>query len=395
MPRVRRASLKRAALIANVATGLVGLVMVALAMAANRDWADAHFLPNFASSRSFQLGLIDAGRLIVAALGLIVLLVVRPRVARRVGAGKGRALLASLLLVAVAVVASLGVTEGILHSRTWRATQERWRSTEPLRRPDDLTGWTLTPNHDGQAETDGRQIDYATDRFSYRVRSAGAQTDPGRPTIVFAGESILLGYGLQWPETVPGQVEMMTGLQTANMSVNGYATDQAFMRLRRELPRFAHPVAVVIPFVPMLFDRNLDEDRPHLDRQLRWQGADPPPFRLAELARRVLHYRSADTIEAGVIATQAVLRAAVEAARARGALPLIVVPEYLPEEPTERAIRVRVLDAGRIPYLLVPLRADWRLRIDRHPNGRGAEAIARAIAAALAARSEGNPTSSR
>jgi hypothetical protein len=388
MPREKRAPRKRAALIAGIAVAGIGVVLVALAMAADRAWADAHFLPNFASSRAFQITLIDIGRLLVAALGMALMIFAAPRVARAVRAGRGATLLLTSLSVLIAVAAALGVTEGVLHSRTWRASQERWRSLEPLRRPDDLVGWTLTPNHDGQADVDGRAVDFAMDRFGYRVRAAGAQTDPAGPTIVFAGESVILGYGLQWPETIPGQVEAMTGVQTANMAVNGFANDQAFMRLRRELSRFAQPVAVVIPFVPMLFDRNLDEDRPHLDPQLRWHGAEPPPLRLVELARRLLHYRSGDDIESGIVATQAVLRATIEIARGRGAMPLIVVPEYLPEEPTERAIRERVLDAGCIPYLLVRLQPDWRLRVDRHPNARGAQAIASAIVAALAMRRE-------
>jgi hypothetical protein len=317
-------------------------------------------------------------------VGLFLLLFVRPRVARIARAGRGGRLLVSFLSASLAVAAALVTTEGILHTRTWRATQERWGSAEPQRRRDALLGWSFVPNHDGRAEVDGRSIDYATDRFGYRVTAAGAQTDPARPTIVFAGESTIHGYGLQWPETIPAQVQAMTGIQAANIAVNAHATDQSFMRLRRELPRFGHPVAVVIPFVPVLFDRNLDEDRPYLDANLRWNAAHPPDFRLVELARRVLRYRSAATIEEGIATTQNVLRATIALARSRGAAALIVVPQLQPENPTEAAIRHRVLDAGHLRYLLVPLEPTWRLAVDRHPNPRGAQAIAAAIAQALA-----------
>ena len=114
--------------------------------------------------------------------------------------------------------------------------------------------------------------------------------------------------------------------------------------------------------------------------------AEPPPLRLVELARRVLRYRSEAAIDEGVATTQAVLRATIALARARGAAALIVVPQFQPEDPTERAIRQRVLDAAHIPYLLVPLDPGWRLAVDRHPDARGAEAIAAAIARALAGR---------
>jgi hypothetical protein len=175
----------------------------------------------------------------------------------------------------------------------------------------------------------------------------------------------------------------MTGVRIANVAVNAHATDQTQMRLRRELPRFAHPVAVVVPFVPLLFDRNLDQDRPYLDANLRWHAAHPPELRLIELGRRILRYRSEESIEEAVATTQAVLRATIALARSRGAATLIVVPQFLPEEPSEAAIRRRVLDDAHLRYLLVPLDPSWRLAVDRHPDPRGARAIAAAIAAAL------------
>jgi len=382
MPGGRRSSRRRAALAANVAVALAGVALIALAGAMGQSWTDRHFLPTFAWPRGVQVGLVWALRALLALLGLALLLFVRPRLARAVKAGRGGRLLAASLSALLAVTAAFGVTEGVLRSQAWRATQERW-GKEPLRRRDDLLGWTFIPNHRGTATGEGRVIDYAMDRFGYR--SAGAPLDFARPTVVLAGESILLGYGLPSRDTIAARLEAATGLQVANLSVNAYATDQIFMRLRRELPRFRRPVAVVIPFVPMLFDRNLDRDRPHLDAQLRWHAGRPPPLRLVELARRLLRYRSEAAIEEGVVTTRAVLRATVALARARGARPVIVVPQFQPEDPSERAVRERVLDAGRIPYLLVPLDPRWRLAADRHPNARGAEAIAAAIARALAA----------
>jgi hypothetical protein len=388
MPRGRRSSRKRAALAWNVVVALAGVALIVLAGAAGQNWADRHFLPTFAWSRAFQIGLIDGLRVLLALIGLFLLLFVRPRVARTVKAGRGGRLLVSALSASLAVVAALATTEGILHSRTWLATQERWGGKEPLRQRDDLLGWAFVPNHHGQAEVDGRTIDYATDRFGYRVPAAGIQTDLAPPTILFAGESIVHGYGLQWPETIAAQVRAMTGVAVANIAVNAHATDQSFMRLRRELPRFAHPVAVVIPFVPLLFDRNLDEDRPYLDLSLRWHAAHPPELRLVELGRRILRYRGEEAIADGVATTQAVLRATIALARSRGAATLIFVPQFLPEEPGEAAIRRRVLDDAHLRYLLVPLDPRWRLQVDRHPDARGANAIAAAIAAALSRRTE-------
>jgi hypothetical protein len=383
MPGGRRSSRRRTALAANISVVLAGVALIALAGAAGQGWADRHFLPSFTWSRAFQIGLIDGLRVLLALIGLALLLFVRPLVARGVKAGRGGRLLVSSLSASLAVAAALATTEGILHTRTWQATQERWGSKEPLRQRDDLLGWAFVANHHGQAAVDGRAIDYATDRFGYRVARAGDQTDLGRPTILLAGESIMHGFGLQWPETIGAQLQAMTGARIANIAVNAHATDQIYMRLRRELPRFTHPVAIVIPFVPILFDRNLDEDRPYLDSALRWHAAHPPELRLVELGRRVLRYRSEAAIEDGVATTQAVLRATIALARSRGAAALIVVPQFLPEEPSETAIRRRVLDAAHLRYLLVPLDPAWRLAVDRHPDARGAHAMAAAIAGAL------------
>ena len=183
---------------------------------------------------------------------------------------------------------------------------------------------------------------------------------------------------------MPARATAVTGLQAVNISVNAYANDQIYLRLRHELPRFQRPVAVVVPFVPMLFDRDLDRDRPHLDEALRWQAGRPPPWRLVELMRRMARYRSEAEIERGVATTQRILLATVALVRSRQALPIIVVPQYMPEEPTERAVRRRVLDEAGLPYVLVRLDPEWRIETDRHPDARGAQAIAAAIVQRLA-----------
>ena len=379
-----------AAIAAHLALGLAGLALIGAALAAGHPWADRHFLPSFAWPRARQLQIVDSLRIVVAVVGVLVLLLVRPRFARAVQGGRGRQVAISSLMVLIAVVAGIATTEAILRTRTWRSTQERWGIEEPRRVHDRELGWTFLRNHIGTKPVSGRLVTYAIDRFGYRVRAVDDPFDFDRPTILLAGESILLGYGLQWPETIAAHIHARTGQQVANLSVNAYATDQIYMRMRRELPRFRRPVAVVIPFVPMLFDRDLDRDRPHLDENLRWHAGRPPPWRLVELARRMLRYRSEQSIAAGVLMAQRVLRVEMALARSRGARPIILVPEYIPEEPTERAVRRNVLDAAGIPYLLVRLQPGWRLAEDRHPNPRGARAIAEAVTRALAERRGGN-----
>ena len=365
---------------------LAGLAPIALALVLDHGWANRHFLPTFAWPRVRQLQIVDTLRILTATFGLILMALVGPRFVRAVRDGRGRRAIGSAVSVLLAVAAATGVSEAVLRTRTWHATQERWGIEEPRRVRNRELGWTYLPNHIGTKPIDGRLVTYTIDRFGYRVRSIGDPLDFSRPTILLAGESILLGYGLQWPETIAAHVQARTGLQVANLSVNAYGSDQIHLRLRRELPRFRRPVAVVIPFVPMLFDRDLDRDRPHLDENLRWHPGSPPSWRLVGLVRRVLRYRSEQSIAAGVLMAQRALRADIALARSRGARPIILVPEYVPEEPTERAVRERVLDAAHIPYVLVRLQPGWRLVEDRHPDPRGAQAIAEAISRTLGQR---------
>src|SRR5262249_1718706 len=155
------------------------------------------------------------------------------------------------------------------------------------------------------------------------------------------------------------------------------------LRLAAELPRFAHPSAVVILFSPLVFDRNLDSDHPWFDTAMRLHRASAPPLRLAELARRLFAWRSDAAIADGVARTRAVLRATIVLARVRGAPAVILVPWFTPEDPRETALRKRILDDAGLPYLPVPLDGGWRLPHDRHPDARAAQAIAAALVKAL------------
>lgn len=363
--------------------GGLGILILLLALLAGKGWSEAHFMPGWAWSWSFQMRILLGLRLAAAAIGLVLILLVRPWLLRAADSGRAAEAWFTLLLSLVAVGAAFAATEGFLRTQTWRSTQERWGGHEPMRARDPILGWTLVPDHVGTVPIGGRMVQYATGPQGYRMRRPGERIDFSRPTIVFAGESIVLGYGLRWSESLPARVEALSGIQTANTAVPSYATDQMLLRLRRELPRFEHPVAVVIPFMSLLFDRNMDLDRPHLDGQLRWHPGDPPPLRLTELARRTLRYRSRESIEAGTAMTRAALIGVIALARSRGAHAIILVPQFEPESPREREIRRDILDSARIPYRLVPLDQAWRVPGDRHPDARGADALARAVADAL------------
>jgi len=364
--------------IADTIIACCGGALVVLAMAANQRWLDRHFLPDFFSSRHRQVLLESAVRIAIAALGAVLALVARRRLGRFVARNASRA-----IPIVFAILLAFGTSELVLRQLHLRAAMEVPAHLEPSRRRDQRLGWVFVPSRTGRHRIGGRVVEYAIDSAGHRVRRATEPVDPERPAVLFTGESMMFGEGLTWDETIPAQVAAMIGVQSANLAVSGFASDQAYLRLQAELPQFRRPVAVVSLFTPGIFDRNLNTDRPHLGPGLVWLPAQPRS-RLATIAAFLVPYRSQSAIERGIAMTIEVLRATVALARSRGAVPLIVVPQFVPEEPVERELRRRILDQTGLPYVWVDLDPTWRVADDGHPDARAARAIAAAIAARLA-----------
>jgi hypothetical protein len=364
---------------------LIGVALLACAFGANQRWLDRHFLPAYNVSRRAYVLVESLARVLTAAIGAALALVVRPRLGRLVAHAPAATLFVDATRVALAVALALGASEVALRQMFSRATEEQPADKEPLRRPDRNLGWVFLTARTGRDTVGGRVIEYAFDSAGYRVRSVTVPVDPERPTVLFTGESMMVGHGLTWGESVPGQVEMLLGTQSANLAVHGFANDQAYLRLSAELPRFRQPVAVVSLFTPVLFNRNLDDDRPHLGSGLVWLPAQHH-WRLTALARFLVPYRSDEAIERGIVVTREVLRATVDLASARGAVPLMVVPQFGTEDASETMLRHRILDETGLPYVWVELDPTWRLAWNWHPDARAAHAIAVAIVARLRGR---------
>jgi hypothetical protein len=368
----------RAQKLAEITLASIGAVLVLIALGANQHWLDRHFLPSFLVPRRWYVALETFARLMVGTVGVLSAIVARRRLARFAASNATRALPIAIAAIAAFVAADL-VLDHV------RASDARWQHEEPLRRLDPRLGWTVVPSRAIQTTVGGRIIDYAFDDFGYRVRRVDEPVDPERPTIVFTGESVIFGEGLTWEESIPARVAAMTGLQSANLAVRGYANDQAYLRLETELPRFPRPVAVVSLFMTTLFGRNLESERPHLGPGLVWL----PPVRrssLESLARLLIFYHSEPVIARGVAVTREVLDATADLARARGAEPLLVVPQFGPEDATEQRLRHRVLDGLRLPSVFVEIDPSWHLPWNQHPNAAAARVIAAAIADRLGAR---------
>ena len=369
----------------------LAVLLIGGALAADQDWFDRHFLPVFFLSRDQYVLGERLFRAFVGALGLALLLLMRP-VSEMVARIAPRALVAHAMRIALAIALALTVAELVMRRTFSLAAAEGPRNEEPLRRPDARLGWSFVPSRSGHAIVGGREITYTIDLHGYRVRSPDRPVDFHRPSIIFTGESIIAGFGLNWDETIPATVESLTKVQSANIAVFGFANDQAYLRLKSELPNFREPVAVVSLFIPSLFVRNLDDDRPHLGPHLSWLPG-VPRARLHALMNFLIPYHSVTSIDRGIGATRETLLASAALAHARHAQALVIVPQFGPEGPVERMIRHRVLDYPSINYVQVPLPASWRIKGDLHPDPRAAHAIAVAIAEHLRQRWAGHARS--
>ena len=379
LPRYDRSAAPPAAYrTVDIAVTLGGAALLGLAILANQGWLDRHFLPSFFLTRRTYVLLETIARCAIGGLG-VALLLGRAHIARVVTRSPGR-----VVQVAAAAALALVASELVLRYVQLRPAEWLGRDQEPRRMADARLGWRFVPSRTGHGTIGGRTVDYAFDAAGYRVRRQDEPVDPERPTILFTGESVMFGKGLTWDESIPAQVGATLGVQSANVAVDGYGSDQAFMRLQSELPRFRRPAAVVAMFVTTLFGRNLDDDRPHFGPGLTWRSV-VPHGRLRSLVQLIAPYRSDETVERGVAVTREVFDAVVRLAASRGATPVVLVLQVGPEDAVERALRRRILDAPGLPSLMVEVDPTWRVPGDVHPDARAARVIAAAVAFRLSA----------
>ena len=254
-------------------------------------------------------------------------------------------------------------------------------------------GWIWQPSSTITERALGRDIGWAFNRDSIRVLNQDDEPDPALPTILFTGESIALGLGLDFAETYPALIAARRGVQCVNLAANAYGSDQAYLRLTDAMPRFPRLVATVTLFVPVQLGRNLHDDRPRLvlgptgDLELVPAATDfLSRLRIRKLLWNELPYLGDKAIGRTLALTSAILRETSVRTRARGATPLFVIPSNGPNRPFgehPEAWIVRALFVQQeLPFILVDIPQD-QLLSDSHPGPRGDETIAEAILAAL------------
>jgi hypothetical protein len=341
--------------VAGFAVALVALGLVVWAARADLAWFERHALPDYCVA-AVPAWPLHAARVLAVAVALVLVGIVRPRLARMAGG--------EVAGVALALGLALGAGELILRRVRWEDDHEG--GDLPAMRADPRLGWAPAP-----LQTAGR---YVLDAWGDR---AAGVVDPTAPTLVVAGESVAFGWRLDWDDTFAAQAGRALGLQVVNVAVPAYGSDQAYLRLADALARLARPRLVVFLFVAREIRRNLSPARPHL--VLDGGRLVPAPASPGPALRRLVTDEPYHG-DAPLATTRAILVAAADAARARGARPLFVVTNYGRACADDRI--ARELFAG-LPMVRVELGPDEVLAADDpHPNRAGARKLADAIVTA-------------
>ena len=378
-----------------VTFALLGAALVAAAIAADRAFFERHVLLPYYYVRPAWSPLAVRAMLVVA--GLVLAAVVGPAAARRRWQWGG-AVRASIALLAALPASELVLR--IVEPADARSRWARWAFNVGALHP--RYGWASRPAAATTARAGDRTFVYVTGPAGGRVRSltsedAAGMVDPARRTLVVIGESIAVGFGLDYDDTFAARAGRALDLAVVNLGEGGYAPDQAHLRLVDALPGIAHPAAVVSVFVPVALGRMLDDGYPRLrlgaDGALLFTPAATGLWaraRLRDIAVNRLPYASDAALERALATTGAVLRATAAAARARGARPLFVIPSTGPPRPLDThpeafIVRRLFVDSG-LPFVVVDLGTDEIIPGDGHPNAQGARSIAEAVVRSLSDR---------
>src|SRR5262249_17732917 len=203
------------------------------------------------------------GRAALVLLAALVALALRPALISFVSKVPLARLARSTVPILLAIGASAVTVEAVIGWRQPNASRGR-AVYQQYGAPHPRYGWTGQPSSTTRVSVSGRDIRWAFNQEGIRSLDSQDEPDPAAPTILFTGESIALGFGLEYAETFPALIASRRGVQCVNLAANAYGSDQAYLRLIDAMPRFENLIATVTVFIPLQLSRNLYDDRPRL-----------------------------------------------------------------------------------------------------------------------------------
>jgi hypothetical protein len=379
---------ERARVVAEIIVSAFGLACVALAWRADFRWCERYMMQFFWANTPALVRKALFWRIAGFAIGIAILAILRPIVGRWVEKRGGREALASCARYGVAIFLALGTSEMALRILKL-PRQPTIADVAPelcIAQPDERYGWVFVGPIEQHFHRDGRVVDYAINRDHNRAKSVDDLPDRSKPTILFTGESITAGFGLEWDETFPALVGTALDTQVVNLGVHAYGNHQSFARLADALPSFEHPIAVVSLYLPSILLRLDSDSHPQMVFHDDTFSLVPPPhpfwkrLHLAQVATDLVTY-DPHADETLALAAK-IFKATADRARARGAQVIFVGPRF--GEPRGDAYLIDELFTQQgLPFLDVDVGSD-RLPNDVHPTQAGDKKIADAIVAALA-----------
>jgi hypothetical protein len=368
-----------------------GAFLLAWAAFTDATWFELHFTPAYCALDPADRARSVPWRIGAGVVAVLLLAIVRPVVTRWAGRRSVRKALLDVAPVALAILLALVFCEVLLrHRRASAAPDPLWFAL-PAHDGDARLGWRLRPSTTTVLKEGGRDVVYTFDANRFRVRSLDAPVDPEAPSLLFAGESITIGLGVQYEETYPAMVGQALGVQPVNAAAFGYGHDQAYLAMLDALAVLKRPVAVVMPAMTVELDRDTAWDRTTLVLGRGGKLRPRPPVvglvadsPLVDLWRRMVPYHDL----AAVDVARAIFAETARVARERGAYPLLLVTNYrapcLPGPDGIVEVERRMLEGLGVDVVRVPLDPGWLVDTDVHPDVRAHRALADALAPALA-----------
>jgi hypothetical protein len=362
-----------------------GALLVGTALVADARWFDAHWLELYCAVSPATYAGEWVARAIAAIAGLGLVVAALSVVPRWIGGRDPARLGRSAASIVLAMLLALLTSDAILRRRARRRNDVVDEPTLPPMIIDATGNFAPVPGRTRSVALGPRHVEYAIDSDGNRSASADRVADVRAPSLLFAGESITIGWGVPYEKTYPAIVGAALRLQSINLAVARFSNDQAYLRLRDALDRFERPVAVVTLVIASQVARNVSRQRDRLvlsNGRLELLPASKSWVETSPLLDLFFHSDEAIPL------TRAILLATAEAARVKGARAIFVWTNFGPpciagdrgESPLENALfdgtpHVRV-DITPDEYIVSPG--------DPHPNEAGHMAIARALLAALA-----------
>ena len=138
---------------------------------------------------------------------------------------------------------------------------------------DPLLGWDYIPY---KSTTGEYGVTYTFNSEGYRTNDINYKTDLSKPIILIVGDSILFGHGVNFEDTFGYKLQkkLKDKYEIINFAVQGYGTDQAYLKLTRVLPIY-RPKIIVTDFMDDHFLRNVNIDRRDYNRCFRVIGTKP------------------------------------------------------------------------------------------------------------------------